>query len=175
MIRLSIGTTGHTEVDRMLGVSAKVVKDMRPVWDGRLHPFFLNHLEHQFKTSGDHGGAPWAGYEGEPRYRAFKKRVVGHLRPLEWDTGGQFEILRPSLVEPEHEHHVFTSRPLEAVVGTSYPPAARLATGGIGPFGEPFPARRMFAMTRGQIAYLLTEMARGINQQVGTKAARANL
>ena len=71
MLRVSVGVTGDGSAafDRILGVAADVVGDMKPIFDRVVRPYVLRHLDQQFNTLGSHGGKPWESLDGEPKYR----------------------------------------------------------------------------------------------------------
>lgn len=170
MIRITIGGTdrsGVASMDRFLGVAHEVVGDMRGIWAQVVRPFMLEHMDAQFNTLGAHGGAPWESLDNEPIYRAYKARLLGEslaLKVLWWSADR--EQLRPSLVSPTHGSQVFDSDQKKMFFGTKVPHAGDLISGGIGPFGEPFPGRAIFAMTGAQRKGLVTLMQRAIVQRV---------
>jgi hypothetical protein len=169
MLRVRVGTTGNgaAAFDRVLGVAADIVGDMKPIFDRVVRPYVLEHLDQQFNTLGAHGGKPWASLDGEPKYRAFKRAILGEqlaAKVLWWDSKG--ERLRPSLVNPQHPEQVWQSSSTRAFFSSRVPYAADLIRGGRGPFGERYPGREIFAMTQGQRKELVTLMQREIVQQV---------
>lgn len=125
----------------------KRMQKLVPEWREVAHPYLLNHMERQFETGGAHGGKRWANYASEPKYLSFKYNVAGTLRPLRWDDSGVRERLRPSLVLASHSEHVFLPGSQLLQFGTRVPWANSIYTGGVGPFGEPFPGRNPLAMT----------------------------
>lgn len=168
-MRVSIGVTGDgaAAFDRVLGVAAKVVGDMKPIFDRVVRPYVLEHMDRQFNTLGAHGGKPWASLDGEPKYRSFKAAILGEdlaRKVLWWDTRGQ--RLRPSLINPQHPEQVWESSSTRAYFGTAVPYAGDLIRGGVGPFGERYPGREIFALTQRQRKELVTLMQREIVQQV---------
>ena len=169
MLRVSVGVTGDGSAafDRILGVAADVVGDMKPIFDRVVRPYVLRHLDQQFNTLGSHGGKPWESLDGEPKYRAWKAAVVGEdlaRKVLWWSKDG--ERLRPSLVDPQHGEQVWESSSTRAYFGTSVPYAADLVRGGTNPFGERYPGREIFGMTQSQRKELVTLMQREIVKQV---------
>lgn len=161
MIRLTIKNhEGLAEYDRVLGLAADQISRLNPVWDNVVHPWLLEHLKRQFKTEGERGGAPWADYSGEPKYRAYKKSALGNLRILRWMGGS--ERLFPSLTQRNAPWHIWESWSSGFRFGSSLPYAARLEKGGTGPFGEKYPGRIMLRMTRHQ----KREMTRAITRAV---------
>jgi len=131
---------------RTLSRAEHVVQDMAPSFDQVFHPYMLAHMQDVFRSGGAAAGRVWRGYEGEPRYGAFKAAVLAQARPqpLRWKPGEK-ERLFPSLVYEGGEHVHTTSRSA-ARFGTAVPYAARLEEGGIGPFGEPSPPRPMLRL-----------------------------
>lgn len=170
---LQIGVRGEDVVKRKIGLAFEVLGDLTEVWDDSIHPFMIDHMKSQFKSDGAHGGSPWALYGAEPKYTAYKIALVGHLTPLRWQKGGPFERLFPSLVDRSDRDHVWESSAKGAVFGTSLPYAGDLNAGGIGPFGERYPARKIIAMRQDQKKKMISAIQQAIVQRFGGGAIRA--
>lgn len=172
LVDLRIGVSGERAVSRKIGLAAEIIGDLRDVFDEDLHPFMLDHMKSQFASSGRHGGKPWASYDKEPKYTAYKIALVGHLDVLRWQKGGPFERLYPSLVDKTDVDHVWKTSGKSARFGTRVAYAGRLNQGGVGPFGESYPARKMLAMTDQQKKLMITTIQRGIVSRIGANALR---
>lgn len=172
MFRLEIGTGDIKEMSRVIGLAKKVIGSLKHEWVNVVHPYLIEHWEDMFATEGSHANTPWAGYEGEPQYAAYKISAVGHLDLLRWEKGGRFERLYPSLVEKRHGHHRFTARESTMKAGTTVPYAGRLIEGGEGPFGEPSPGRNFMAMTAAQKSELTSKIQRSIVQRLDADVLR---
>lgn len=161
MISLIIRHEGGEKAIARYEGAAKRVGDLRPVWKGSFQPWLLDFLRSQFQTRGRTGGKPWAGYANEPKYAAFKQKLVGHNRLFRWDMRGGKERLYPALTRPNHPDQILSISPTRASIAVTGP-YAKLQRGGRGPFGEKFPARQIFpARGRAQQA-LVTELQRGL-------------
>lgn len=121
-------------------------------------PFLREHIRRQFDTAGQHGGQPWAGFEGEPKYRAFRQRLDGKETPLQWSRPD----LRESLTLPFHPSQVARkSGGLE--FGTRITYAGEATSGGVNRFGEPYPARPIFVFRPEQERELTEKIQTAIN------------
>ena len=175
MLKIRVGGSGIAAMSRTLGVAQEAVGDMSDVWRDVVHPFLLEHLGKQFDSLGQHGGEPWESLKGEPKYYAFKKRVLGEElanKPLWWDS--ENERLRPSLVDAGDQDHRFSSTPTTMFFGTAVDHANSLIEGGTGPFGENFPGRNIFALTQSQRKGLVTLIQRSIIDKVNARGRRGN-
>lgn len=156
MIRLTLQTDGFTA---RLRAMQQVVDDPTPTLNRVVYPWMLDHLEGQFETAGAWGGEPW-GFDGEPIYARYKRALYGEdlgARPLAVDPA--HERLKPSLTQPGHPDHIVRLSGKLLEIGTSVEYARRLLfDGGLGPFGESYPARNPFIMTAAQRAELDDEM-----------------
>lgn len=170
---IRIGIKGEDTINRKIGLVAEVIGDLAPTFRSVIGPYMVQHMRSQFSTEGAHGGAPWAGYDKEPKYRAYKRAILGHLSILRWQKGGPYELLYPSLTALGHPANIFRVTPTSAVFGTSVPHAEELNRGGIGPFGEPYPARKIIAMTGQQKNQLFVEIQRDILRRVGPDTIRS--
>lgn len=174
--RISFGAkrNGVAAFDRQLGLAKDIIGSLKETFEDVVHPYVLDHVKAMFRTQGSHGGASWAGYRQEPKYAAYKASVLDLADPtdrlMRWAPDN--ERLYPSLVAPSHPQHIFQASDDSVRIGTSVPYAKRLATGGTGPFGEPFPGRPMFAMTRSQKSQLVTEVQRDITRRLGAARLR---
>lgn len=98
----------------------------------------------QLATGGRTGGKAWAGYQGEPKYAAYKQAVVGHLDPLRW--GRQPGGLEDALTNPSSRLRSWTKSGGKSKLTINLPYIDDLERGGVGPFGERFPARSIFPL-----------------------------
>lgn len=172
LVTISVGVRGEKEVSRQLGLSAEVIGDLRHVFEESALPFMLDHMKKQFATEGAHGGSKWAGYDKEPKYRAYKRASVGHLDILRWDKGGKYERLYPSLTGKGNKFSVRESGRSRFRFGTRVPYATRLTRGGTGPFDEPYPGRRIIRMRNSQKSELVRSIQRGIVSRFGAERLR---
>lgn len=166
-MKLTIGGPGVAAFDRILGIAEDIVGDMRPIWDSVVRPFVFEHMKLQFDTLGGHGGEPWKSLDGEPKYKAYKKALLGESlanKVLWWSDEGA--RLRPSLVVPGHAEQEYLSDRGKFFFGTRVEHAASLIEGGVGPFGESFPARNIFRISQSDRKRLVTLIQREIVQQV---------
>lgn len=115
--------------------------------DNDVQLFFLTRAREMYRTQGRSGDSPWQDYSGEPKYRAYKQAITGDARLLRWSPGR--ERLYPSLVANRHPDRVFERRGNKYTFGTRVPWADDIERGGRGPFGEPYPRRKVIAMSRG--------------------------
>lgn len=170
---IRIGIQGQDTINRKLGLVEEVIGDLAPTFRSVVGPFMTQHMRAQFSSEGAYGGSPWAGYDAEPKYRAYKRAILGHLSILRWQKGGPYEILYPSLTALGHPANIFRVNPNSVVYGTSVPYAEDLNKGGIGPFGERYPAREIIAMTGQQKTSLFVEIQRDILRRVGPDVIRS--
>lgn len=161
MISIIVKHEGGEEVIAKYEQSAKRLGDLRPVWKGAFQPWILDFMRQQFLTQGRAGGRPWAGYGGEPRYAAFKQRLLGHNRLFRWDHRGGKERLYPALTTPNHPDQIFAVSPTRASIGV-VGPYAQLERGGVGPFKERFPARMILPRQARAERGLLGALRRGV-------------
>ncbi len=130
----------------------------------RLHDWTIRRQIDLFRSQGRSEGVAWAGYQAEPKYKAFKQAVLGDLTVLRW-KGGKSERLYPSLVDKRNSEHVYQVGSNAVVVGTKVPYADRLQRGGKNQFGESAPGRPIAIMgdrSRAKLAQLLAVyIARG--------------
>lgn len=132
-----------------LSLAERVVSDMSETFERVFHPYLLRHMKRQFETSGRYAGAAWADYGQEPIYAAAKQRITGHLRILRWKPGQ--ERLAPSLMT-QGGLHIARSDATTAQFGTRLPHAEQIERGGVGPYGERYPARLiLFLPTRDRL------------------------
>lgn len=168
------GEGDNAEIWMAMGLMVDVLGDLKPIFDKAIHPLLLDHMRKVFDSQGSYGGVHWADYSNEPKYRAYKKSIVGHLDRLRWQKGGPYEILYPSLTNPSHMTHVWVARAHGFVFGTMLDYARRLSEGGIGPFGEPYPGREVLPFKQKQIADYLREIQREIDRAWDIGSARYN-
>lgn len=138
---------------RRLKTALEVVGDMKPTFERVFHPYMLEHMKDQFESSGGAGGSPWASLDREPLYAAMKRRAVGNAPVLRWPTAG--EVLYPSLVS-RGPSHIEKSGAARARFGTAVPHAAQLEKGGVGPYGERYPARKILVLGARRTADLMS-------------------
>lgn len=121
------------------------------------HQAVLVFARRQVTSSGAYGGRRWADFAGEPKYRAFKDAIGALAQPLRWIPGQ--ERLVPALTDPRHPDHRWlkTQRGFELEISIPY--IASIEAGGIGPFGEKFPARPIFPPSS-------TQLRRGVVAEV---------
>jgi len=130
-------------VDRVISA----IDDLSPSW-GELHAYLLIHAQQQERTSGSYGGQRWQGFGGERVYAAFKLATDGHLRPLE--GAPQDEVYLNSFQSSSSPWHIFRPNAAAMAFGSSLFFGVDLEEGGVGPFGEPFPARPVLSYTSAQ-------------------------
>lgn len=171
MFRLEIGTGDAKEMSRVIGLMMEVIGSLEHEWRDVVHPYLLRHWKKQFETEGKHGGRPWEGYGGEPKYAAYKMAIVGHHDLLRWEPGVS-ERLYPSITEPTHSEHIFRADATSMTAGTAVPYSDRLISGGTGPFDEPYPGRNWQRMTTMQKKKLVTLIQRSIRRRLSDDALR---
>lgn len=164
---ITVQTEGGRPFQAKLQVSAEVLGDLSEMFDEVVHPWMINHVRTQFETSGRHGGAAWEGYGNEPKYKAFKRRVVGRLELLRWAPDEGKERLYPSLVNTGHPDHVWQRDNHSARFGTSVPYASDLEEGGVGPFDERYPGRPILTFKKSQIVDASSKIGAGRDTLVG--------
>lgn len=156
MIRVTNTGMGLSGVIRELKVLTNVVRDTRPTLNQVVHPYIQRHVRLNVKTLGAHGGGPIWDFSGEPIYEYRKTARLGAdlgSKPLHVDP--EHAELIPSLIEPGHPDSMFRLTADSIIFGSLNDHAEKLLmTGGIGPYGERFPARNPFVMTAGQRAEL---------------------
>lgn len=163
MIELQIGADeGNLEISRALGLMREAIGSMEPTWRDVMHPYINRHMLFQFQSEGSHGGQPWAGYGSEPKYKAMKKSMVGHLKVLRWYEDIDRGQLPPSLHDKAHPQHKFEADADRVTIGSTVAHASRLTRAGTNQFGEPRPARRIMAFT----SYQKDDMASLIQQNI---------
>lgn len=155
--------SGFVSWRRRLKRAIAAVQDMAPTFEAVYHPFMLVHMRDQFASGGRAGGSPWADLSGEPRYAAYKRRIVGGAPTLRWPTAR--EQLYPSLAT-RGQGHIERSTSRAARFGTSVPHAATLERGGVGPFGERYPARKILALGTNRTADLYDLIRRDVYARI---------
>lgn len=137
--------------ERLAGIleRAKSWRVMAP----RLHDWLIRRQIDMFRSSGATEGQRWSTYQGEPKYKAYKralvrKGVIRDMSPLRF-RGASKERLYPSLRYRSHPEHVWRPGNHKMVFGTRVPYAKRLEEGGTNQFGERF-APRKFATLGGR-------------------------
>lgn len=130
---------------------SRAIKQPKELWREVVHPWMVQHFRRQFDTAGGHGGALWAPLE--PKYQAAQRAFGDSIVPLESSAG----ILERSFVDPtDKNHRVKFGRTME--FESALPYSGTLATGGTGPYGEPFPARDPRVISRVQMEDLKKEI-----------------
>lgn len=133
-------------------------------------PWIVEFVRLQFGTQGAHGASGrWADYSGEPKYRAYKQAMVGHLKLLRWEIGGEYEQLYPSLVNPGHSLNNTEIEDDRFLYETLVPHAPDVASDTIGPFGEPSPARPPIAVGAQQRTDLFRDIRRDMLSHGGRR------
>lgn len=137
---------GFGELEAEIRLLQKVVRDPRPTLNQVVYPYLTDHAEEMVQSAGRHGGQSWS---LAPRYKAYKQAILGPelaARPLAWARATA--RLVPSLTDPGHPDAIFRLEQDKLVIGSRVPYAERLlVTGGIGPFGERYPARNPYHLT----------------------------
>lgn len=139
-----ITAQGVEDVDKLLADYARRITKWTVIAP-RVHDFLLVRESELFDSSGASEGMAWAGYDREPKYKAWKQAITGDLTPLRW-KGSDGERLMPSLTNPNHPNHVFRTSSDAVTMGTSLGYAGRLHKGGRNMFGEPHPARKLVGL-----------------------------
>lgn len=158
--------SGFVSWRRRLKRALVAVQDMAPTFEAIYHPFMLVHMRDQFASGGRAGGSPWADLSGEPRYAAYKRRIVGNAPTLRWPTSR--EQLYTSLAT-RGPGHIERTTGRAARFGTSVPHAAQLEKGGVGPFGEPYPARKILALGTNRTADLFSLIRRDVYARINAR------
>lgn len=138
-------------ISRQCRTLSGALRDVSQLWREVVHPWMVQHWRLQFDTAGGHGGRPWAPLE--PKYAAAQQG--DSLTPLEVNTSARLE---PSFVDPVNPAHFFSSSKNAMQAGSPVPYAGTLGTGGIGPFGESYPARDPREVTPQQLDALRAEI-----------------
>ena len=153
---------------RELEILQEIVQDTRPTLNQVVYPYMRQHVEQNFRTLGAHGGGPTWDFSGEPKYQAYKRSILDEpwaSMPLWWSPGRA--RLVPSLTDPGHKDSFFRLGRSSIIFGSLHPNAEQLlGTGGIGPFGERFPARDPFKMTAFQEAELKDLVEHDLNRRL---------
>lgn len=189
-LKLSVEIEGMPRIQKALGVLFEAVSDARPVWQAFRHGTphqgsgrsliwpgrrWPDIIQEQYATEGRRGGTPWPSYDatGEPRYKGFKyARTGGFLVLMRWTPGK--ERLYPSLMNPAHPEHVFTSDARGMVVGTRVPYARGHQLG----VGEqkwdkiPLPRRPILALTDRDVLELAKGFQRLVEYDLGIAGLR---
>lgn len=121
------------------------------------HEALLVFARRQVTSSGAYGGKRWADFAGEPKYRAFKDAIGALAQPLRWIPGQ--ERLVPALTDPRHPDHRWLRSQRGFELKITIPYVASIEAGGIGPFGERFPARPIFPSRS-------VQLLRGIREEI---------
>ena len=130
----------------------KALKDMRlerVVQAPATHEAVLAWTRSQVQSGGAAGGRPWAAYESEPKYEAYKLARGAPLQPLRWTRAD--ERLIPALTNPTHPDHVWASTRNGSSLNITVPYLRDIERGGRNQFGEPQPARPIFQTRSGSL------------------------
>jgi hypothetical protein len=146
--KLTVKGKSFGDYAKLLRLATKEVKDVRPTLNRVVYPWYVMHVEEQFRTAGKHGGQAWS-FRGEPKYQHMKTRrhgmPYGKMPMLLPDDRAK---LLPSLIDANHPDSLFRLMPGQLILGSRLEYADRLFnTGGIGPYGERYPGRDPFQMT----------------------------
>lgn len=154
MIQLQFGGQFEVSIKRLRGILNK--KDVTEWWQSTgvhiAHNYFLDSVKENIQRQGALSGESWD-YSTEPKYKAYKRAVLGDLTVLRWKGGN--ERLYPSLINRSDREHLFIPKPNGALIGSRVDYAGRLAKGGTGPFGERYPARHFIPVKEDQNRKLL--------------------
>jgi len=120
------------------------MRSQKELWRDVVHPWMVGHWRLQFNSAGGHGGQLWAPLE--PQYAEAQRALGDSLVPLESSAG----ILEASFTDPTSRHHKLVIQSRKLMVSSTLPYSGTLATGGVGPYGESFPARDPRVMTPAQ-------------------------
>lgn len=123
--------------------------------------YYRNHVEQMVLTAGRHGGASWD-FSGEPVYAARKMLRFGEpyaSSPLLMPPD-RAQLL-PALIRAWSPDDLSPERSVQHPNAT-----ALLSTGGVGPYGERFPARSPYQMTPQQKQEVKALMAAYLRKQL---------
>lgn len=134
-------------VRRMKGL--QLLNLPRVVQDPATHEAVLTWTRAQVDSKGALGGQPWAGYESEPKYAAYKAALGAPLSPLRWTRAE--ERLIPALTNPSHPDHEWSNTGRGASLNITIPYLADIEKGGRNQFGESQPARPIFNTRSGTL------------------------
>lgn len=121
--------------------------------------FLMAQYARSFTSRGTEQGQRWAGYEGEPKYAAYKRALGGGEDILRWKGSDR---LYNALTKRGDSNQVWRAGADKAQFGARLPYASSLQRGGRGPFGERYPGRRYLALgprARKRLAELLRKEA----------------
>lgn len=167
IVHISVPAPDVRDVRRAISVRADQF-DMKRVYRDTVLPFVIEFVKEQFRTDGAHGSTGrWADYSGEPKYRDYKLEIVGHLDLLRWEKGGQYEMLYPSLVDPDSPHNITQITGTDFEFGSDVSHASDVASDTEGPFGEPSPAREVLAFGESQRTDLFRDITRDFRDHEG--------
>lgn len=124
-------------------IAQRIDKGITQQVRGDLQAFFMYQYKISFDTQGRAQDERWTDYRREPKYEAFKKAITGEVKVLRWK--GSDRLYR-ALTSRGSSDQVFIVSQEGATFGTSLPYADDLMRGGVGPFGEKFPARKFMAL-----------------------------
>lgn len=136
----------ETDIDGLDAILSRIerlegrTRDIRPLAEV-LHDWLVGRMETAFETQGQSQGSKWAGYQQEPRYRAYKRKRASALNVLRWISDDSTERLYPSLTQKTHPDHVWKVQKSRILFGTRTPWARRIESGGENFFGESAPPR----------------------------------
>lgn len=145
-LRLQANIQGDRDKLQALPETArKILTDFEHIHLEVTSPHMDSHIRAMFARQGAPAGLNWADYSGEPKYEAYKRKMIGKDNPadylLRWHPPAK-ERFYPSLTDPTHSEYVEFVQGKAYERGTLVPYAYEIAvTGGVGPFGERFPGR----------------------------------
>lgn len=156
----AVGGKGFGYLANLLRDHLEVFEDVDAINREVVGPYMRRQARANFATAGKHGGRAWT-FDGEEKYRRMKRGWLGEVYAgLPMVVPDEHAELVPSVVDPFHPHHIERSTDTGMQMGSSLEHARALfVTGGVGPFGERFPARDPFQMTPAQVDELGEEIA----------------
>ena len=125
----------------------------------------IQRARENFRTGGRSEGQPWADYSSEPKYLAYKMALGASPEPLRW-VPGSMERLYPSLTNPRDPAHLWSLSGGKASFGSSLPYLARIESGGVNPFGERFPGRRILPASPGLRREVVMSVSKDLYQRI---------
>ena len=163
MISVSYKARGLKNVRKAFARIVRVLSDQRPTMR-TVKASVLRDLKRHVATDGRWGGAPWKTFaqSGESKYGAWRQAVHGHQDLLVFDRSNP--ILKRSVTGGAFHVSQITRSGLR--VGTRHPFAVSMYRGGTGPFGEPFPSRKLIATTAAQMRSYVRAVLASIVERV---------
>jgi hypothetical protein len=103
---------GELQLDRLLGLTADKIKDLRPAFDD-IHDAIVKASKEQFETGGKSGSGPKGWKDLSPMYAA-QKASRYPSRGILVATGD----MAKSVIDPKHPNHIFSKFKLQAKFGS---------------------------------------------------------